>query len=121
MDGETKELTRGELMVYVRHGRSRLCAPGLTRNFIVYMVQTAPSWARCTRHWCATGAMKMLTLRGYGSPISVRNLANDIPDEVVDTLLEVCQKNAGIFQRFFRLKARWLGVERCAATIFMRR
>ena len=44
--------------------------------------------------------------------IAVRNLANDIPDEVVDTLLEVAQKNTDLFQRFFRLKARWLGVER---------
>jgi oligoendopeptidase F len=31
---------------------------------------------------------------------------------VVETLLEVCHQNAGIFQRFFHLKARWLGVER---------
>jgi len=42
----------------------------------------------------------------------VRNLANDIPDNVVDTLLGVCQDNTSIFQRFFRLKARWLGTER---------
>jgi oligoendopeptidase F len=30
----------------------------------------------------------------------------------VDTLLEVCRRNAPVFQRFFRLKARRLGVER---------
>jgi oligoendopeptidase F len=51
-------------------------------------------------------------LRGYASPISVRNLANDIPDEVVDTLLDVARDNASIFHRFFALKARWLGVDR---------
>jgi oligoendopeptidase F len=45
-------------------------------------------------------------------PISARNLANDIPDEVIDTLLEVSQQNAGVFQRYFQLKARWLGMER---------
>jgi oligoendopeptidase F len=44
--------------------------------------------------------------------MSVRNLSNDIPDEVVDTLLEVSRQNADVFQRYFRLKARWLGMER---------
>ena len=51
-------------------------------------------------------------LRHFSTPISARNLANDIPDEVVDTLLDVCQANAPLFQRYFRLKARWLGMER---------
>ena len=31
---------------------------------------------------------------------------------MVDTLLSVCRKNAGIFQRYFRLKAGWLGLEK---------
>ncbi|NUM48410.1 MAG: oligoendopeptidase F, partial [Anaerolineales bacterium] len=44
--------------------------------------------------------------------ISVRNLANDIPDAVIDTLLEVAKQNAPVFQRYFRLKAKWLGMER---------
>lgn len=51
-----------------------------------------------------------MELRGYKSPISARNVGNDLPDEVVDTLLAVCRKNAGIFQRYFRLKAGWLGL-----------
>jgi oligoendopeptidase F len=35
-----------------------------------------------------------------------------VPDEVVNTLVDVCRDNRGIFQRFFRLKARWLGMDR---------
>jgi oligoendopeptidase F len=53
-----------------------------------------------------------LTLRKFSSPIAVRNLGNDIPDKAVDTLLEVARKNAGIFQRYFKLKARVLGMEK---------
>ncbi len=53
-----------------------------------------------------------LSLRKFSSAISARNLANDIPDEAVDTLLEVTRKNAGIFQRYFKLKAKQLGVEK---------
>jgi oligoendopeptidase F len=37
-------------------------------------------------------------------------LSNDLPDTVVETLLEVCRKNVGLFQRYFRLKAGWLGI-----------
>ncbi len=34
------------------------------------------------------------------------------PTTVVDTLLEVCQENAKLFQRYFRLKAGWLGLDK---------
>ncbi|MDP2975119.1 MAG: M3 family oligoendopeptidase, partial [Anaerolineales bacterium] len=53
-----------------------------------------------------------LTLRNFANPIAARNLSNDIPDEAVDTLLEVAEKNAPLFQRYFRLKARHIGMER---------
>ncbi|NIS80737.1 MAG: oligoendopeptidase F [Anaerolineales bacterium] len=51
-------------------------------------------------------------LRGYASPIGVRNLHHDLADEVVEILLEVCRKNTPLFQRYFSLKARALGLER---------
>jgi len=37
-------------------------------------------------------------------------MANHIPDQVVDTLLEVHQANRPLFHRYFRLKAKWLGL-----------
>ncbi len=60
------------------------------------------------RDWHA----EQVELRGHTSPITVRNVANDIPDDAVDTLLEVCRRNADVFQRYFRLKAGWLGVDK---------
>ena len=53
-----------------------------------------------------------MTLRGYASPIAVRNVANDVPDAAVDALLAVCRRNAPVFQRYFALKAKWLGMEK---------
>lgn len=53
-----------------------------------------------------------IKMRHYPSPISMRNLGNDIPDEAVDTLLSVCRKNASIFQRFFEYKAKLCGMEK---------
>lgn len=51
-------------------------------------------------------------LRGYDSPISIRNFNNDIPDKAIETLLEVCTENADIYQDYFRFKAKELGVEK---------
>ncbi|PJH74779.1 MAG: oligoendopeptidase F, partial [Anaerolineae bacterium CG_4_9_14_0_8_um_filter_58_9] len=53
-----------------------------------------------------------LTMRHFTNPIAARNLFNDIPDEAVDTLLEVCRRNAPLFQRYFQLKARHIGMKR---------
>ena len=50
------------------------------------------------------------TLRGYSSPIAVRNVSNDIPDQAVQCLLQTSQKNAVVFQRYFRLKAKICGI-----------
>jgi oligoendopeptidase F len=50
--------------------------------------------------------------RGYSKPISERNLYNDIPDKAVSTLLEVCTKNRGIFQDYFKYKAKLLGMDK---------
>ncbi len=51
-------------------------------------------------------------LRGHISPISVRNWANHVPGEAVQSLLKVCSKNIGIFQRYFRWKAKKLGLKK---------
>ena len=48
-------------------------------------------------------------LRNYASPISTRNLENDVSDGAVETLLSSCRKNATVFHDFFRLKAKMLG------------
>jgi oligoendopeptidase F len=55
---------------------------------------------------------EQVDMRHYTAPIAARNLANDIPDPVVDTLLQVCQNNASVYQRYFGLKARLLGMPR---------
>ncbi len=53
-----------------------------------------------------------LGLRKYKSPISVRNVANDLPDAAVEVLLKVCEKNQHLFHRFFEFKRRKLGLKK---------
>jgi oligoendopeptidase F len=68
----------------------------------------AQIYSHRVRDWHAEG----VELRGYASPIAARNVGNNLPNPVVDTLLSVCRENAAIFQRYFRLKAGWLGLEK---------
>ncbi|MCD6400466.1 MAG: M3 family oligoendopeptidase, partial [Anaerolineales bacterium] len=111
VEGELKELTRGQLMVYARHHDPDLRAAAYQELYRVYGNDGAilgQMYQTRVRDW----RNEHVELRKYPNPISVRNLVNDIKDEVVDTLLEVCERNAPLFQRYFRLKAKWLGIER---------
>jgi oligoendopeptidase F len=50
--------------------------------------------------------------RGFKRPISSRNLANFVEDEVVDALIAaVRQSYPRLAHRYYRLKAKWFGVE----------
>lgn len=111
VDGELKELTRGELMALVRSPDPDLRAASYQEQFRVYG-SGVPILGQLYQFLVRDWRSEHVQLRGYESPISVRNLANDIPDDVVDTLLEVCAEQAPLFHRFFKLKAKWLGLDR---------
>ncbi|MGN6560328.1 MAG: M3 family oligoendopeptidase [Candidatus Nitrosocosmicus sp.] len=53
-----------------------------------------------------------ILLRRFTSPISVRNLYNDIDDNTIETLLKVCRSNAIIFQKYFKEKSKMLKVKK---------
>jgi oligoendopeptidase F len=110
VDGEIKELTRDSLMVYVRKPDPDLRAAAYQELYRVYGEDgkiLGQMYQNRTRDWYN----EQVELRKFSSPMSARNLENDLPDDVVDTLLEVCRRNASLFQRYFRLKARWLGID----------
>jgi len=111
VNGETKELTRGELMALVRTADPDLRARAYQELYRVYG-EDAPILGQIYQSIVRDWKNENVTLRGFASPISVRNTINDLPDEVIDTLLEVARKNISIFHRFFRLKAQKLGVEK---------
>lgn len=111
IEGRVQELTRTELMTHVRGPSPELRAAAYQEFYRVFG-EKAPILGQIYQHIVRDWAGENLSLRRFSSPIAVRNLDNDIPDPVVDTLLEVCRQNVGLFQRYFRLKAGWLGVER---------
>lgn len=53
--------------------------------------------------------------RGFARPVSSRNLANLVEDEVVDALVDaVVEAYPRLSHRYYSLKARWLGLEKLA-------
>ncbi len=111
VDGEKKNLTRDQLTSYYFNASAEIRAAAYRELYRVYgenATVLAQIYSHRVRDWHTEG----VELRGYSSPISARNLGNDLPDEVVDLLLSVCRKNAGLFQRYFQLKAGWLGLEK---------
>jgi len=111
VNGQKQTLTRDALMVYVRGADPALRQAAYTELCRVYAEQSLVL-SQIYSYICRDWRSENVGLRKFKSPISVRNLANDLPDAVVETLLGGIQKNAGVFQRYFRLKAKWLGMPR---------
>lgn len=109
VDGEVKEMTRGELMSLVRQADPDLRARAYRELYRVYG-EDGPILGQMYQTVARDWHNENVNLRKHATPLAARNLANDIPNDVVDTLLEVAQKNAPIFQRFFKIKARLLGM-----------
>jgi oligoendopeptidase F len=111
VNGEVKELTRGELMVHVKSPEQDVRAAAYQSLFKVYEPDV-PILGQIYQYRARDWASENVGLREYSSPIAVRNLNNDLPDDLVNMMLEICQENASIYQRYFKLKAQWVGMDK---------
>lgn len=111
VDGEVKKLVRAELSKYIQ-GPSPVLREAAYRSLNQVYAQDGGVLGQIYIHLVRDWRAENMTLRHFEVPIAVRNLNNDIPDPVVDTLLDVCQNNTGVFQNYFDLKAGWLGLDR---------
>ena len=53
-----------------------------------------------------------ILMRGYRSPISVRNIANNLDDATVEALLAACRHNAAMFHDYFIEKSKMIGMRK---------
>ncbi len=111
VDGELKRMTREEVMAHAYSPDPAMRAAAYQCLYKVYEEEApilAQIYINVVRDWYNENVM----LRSYDSPIAVRNLNNDVPYDAVQSLLEVARRNAPLFQRYFALKAKWLGMEK---------
>ena len=112
VDGEEhKDLSRDALMQFVTHQDPDVRARAYQTLYAKYGDE-ASVLGQIYQNIATDWGNENVDLRSFKSAIAVRNLHNDIPDDVVDTLLRVAQKNAGLFQRYFKLKAGLIGMEK---------
>lgn len=103
--GRTKNVNRESLMAYVRSPRASVRQGAYQELYRVFSAQRdllGEIYKTLVNDWKSEN----LGLRHFPSSIATRNLGNDVPDQAVDLLLSVCAKHAGIFQQYFKLKAR---------------
>jgi len=109
VDGETKELTESELFSFRYSTDPDVRAESYQEQFRVY-ANDGPILGQMYQTRLRDWHNENINLRKFSSPIAARNLNNDIPDEAVDALLSAARKNAKIFQRYFKLKAKYVGI-----------
>lgn len=108
--GEEKtNLTREQLMKYVQGPVAELRAAAYQELYRQY-AQDGLVLAQIYIHRVRDTYAESIEMRGYPSPIAIRNLANDIPEAAVTALLDVVTRNTSVFQRWFVAKAKLLGM-----------
>ncbi len=110
IDGQPSTLTEGEMRSLFYSPDAEVRATVYQELYRVYE-HDAPILAQIYANRVRDWHTEYVELRGMPSAIAVRNLRNDIPDDAVETLLEVIRRNAPIFQEYFKLKGKWLGIE----------
>jgi oligoendopeptidase F len=105
VNGEVKELTRAQLQPYIQGPDADLRARAYQELYRVFG-EDGPILGQMYQTRARDWHNENIIMRKFSSPLSVRNLANDVPDEAVSTLMEVTKKNSRIFQRYFKMKAR---------------
>src|SRR2546425_1204475 len=103
--GKARALTREDLLVYVRDPDARVREAAYRELYRVF-AEHADVIGEIYKTLVTDWKQEHLGLRQHRSPIAVRNLMNDVPEEAVEALLAVCARNAGGFQDYFEIKAR---------------
>ena len=111
INGKKKKLTREQLSVLVRSTNPNLRKTAYQTLLGKYHTNKGvlgEIYQNLVLNWKDEG----IEIRKYQSPISIRNIGNDIDDKTTQVLLDVCKKNADVFYKFFAFKAKSLGLKK---------
>ncbi|MFB5604651.1 MAG: M3 family oligoendopeptidase, partial [Candidatus Nitrosomaritimum aestuariumsis] len=108
---KTKTLTREELTNFVRSTNANTRENAYKTLLTKYSENKGvigEIYQNIVLNWRHEG----VDIRGYKSPISMRNIGNDVDDKTIESLLQVCRKNSPVFQKFFLQKAKMLKMKK---------
>jgi len=108
---KTRSMTREEITNYVRSTNPKIRETAYKTILTKYSENkgvVGEIYQNIVLNWKDEG----IDIRGYKSPISMRNIGNDVDDKTIESLLFVCKNNAPVFQKFFVQKARMLNMKK---------
>lgn len=111
VNGKEKEMTASELFSFRYSTDPKVRAESYQSQFKVY-AEDGPILGQIYQTILRDWHNENVNLRKFKSAIAPRNLNNDIPEEAVEALLGVARKNVGIFQRYFKMKAKYVGMKK---------
>lgn len=109
--GKTKKMTREEITNYIRNTNPKIRETAYKTILTKYTENKGvlgEIYQNIVLNWKDEG----IEIRGYKSPISMRNIGNDIDDKTIESLLTACRKNSPVFQKFFTQKAKMLKMKK---------
>ena len=108
---KNKTMTREELTNFVRSTNSKIRETAYKTILTKYTDNKGvigEIYQNIVLNWRDEG----IEIRGYDSPISMRNIGNDVDDKTIESLLSICKKNSPVFQKFFTQKAKMLKMKK---------
>jgi len=108
---KTKIMTREQLTNYVRNTNPKIRETAYKTLLTKYTKNKGvigEIYQNIVLNWRDEG----IEIRGYKTPISMRNIGNDVDDKTIESLLSVCKKNSSVFQKFFVQKAKMLKIKK---------
>jgi len=111
VNGKKKTLGREELTTLVRSKNPRTREAAYKALLTKYQENKGvigQIYQNIALNWKNEG----IDMRKFPSPISIQNISNDVDDKTIDVMLQVCKKNAPVFQKYFKQKAKRVGVKK---------
>lgn len=110
-NGVEKKLTEEEIRAFAKNPNRdirRRAAESMNSVYLIHQNQITLGnlYTGIVKNWSSS-----MELRGYKTVMSKRNISEQVPDNVVDTLMSEVQKFYPLYQRFLRAKQKHLGLD----------
>jgi oligoendopeptidase F len=112
IEGETKRLPWGKMVGLfespnrdLRKQSHQIAYENLGKDEII--------WASAIRAVCEDH-LQMCDLRKWSTPMTQSLIADDVDQQIIDSLINAIRKNVGLYQRYLRLKAKLMDLDKLA-------
>ncbi len=111
LDGKRLSLNRSQLSTYIRH-KDKLVRKRVYKTLLKKFSENKVILGEIYKTLLVSWKNEYIQLRKYSLPISPRNFGNNISDKAIESMLATCKKNTKVFNKYFFLKSKMLGMKK---------